>query len=76
MTAYSGQGVNGGAGGIVNVRPFLHSGRLRISRGVLVFRESLREIVGGRPMDYIIAGIACVGLFLYLIYALLRPERF
>jgi len=27
-------------------------------------------------MDYIIAGIASVGLFVYLIYALLRPERF
>ena len=27
-------------------------------------------------MDYIIAGIACLGLFIYLIYALLRPERF
>ena len=27
-------------------------------------------------MDYIIAGIASVGLFIYLIYALLRPERF
>jgi len=27
-------------------------------------------------MDYIIAGIAAVLLFVYLIYALLRPERF
>jgi len=27
-------------------------------------------------MDYIIAGIASVGLFIYLVYALLRPERF
>jgi len=27
-------------------------------------------------MDYIIAGVASLGLFLYLIYALLRPERF
>ncbi|HEY1338666.1 MAG TPA: K(+)-transporting ATPase subunit F [Bryobacteraceae bacterium] len=27
-------------------------------------------------MDYIIAGVASVGLFVYLIYALLRPERF
>jgi len=29
-----------------------------------------------RPMDYVIAGVASAGLFLYLIYALLRPERF
>jgi len=27
-------------------------------------------------MDYIIAGIAAVLLFLYLIYALLKPEKF
>jgi len=27
-------------------------------------------------MDYAIAGLASVGLFFYLIYALLRPERF
>jgi len=27
-------------------------------------------------MDYIIAGLTAVGLFVYLVYALLRPERF
>jgi len=27
-------------------------------------------------MDYIIAGIAALFLFVYLIYALLRPEKF
>jgi K+-transporting ATPase KdpF subunit len=27
-------------------------------------------------MDYVIAGIASLGLFAYLVYALLRPERF
>jgi K+-transporting ATPase KdpF subunit len=27
-------------------------------------------------MDYIIAGIASIGLFVYLVYALLRPEKF
>jgi len=27
-------------------------------------------------MDYLIAGIAALFLFAYLIYALLRPERF
>jgi len=27
-------------------------------------------------MDYIIAGIASIGLFVYLLYALLKPERF
>jgi len=27
-------------------------------------------------MDYIIAGVAAVFLFIYLIYALLKPEKF
>jgi len=27
-------------------------------------------------MDYIIAGIASLGLFIFLIYALLCPEKF
>jgi len=27
-------------------------------------------------MDYVVAGVASVGLFIYLIYALLRPEKF
>jgi len=27
-------------------------------------------------MDYAVAGFLSVGLFLYLLYALLRPERF
>jgi len=27
-------------------------------------------------MDYVIAGVAALFLFVYLVYALLRPERF
>jgi len=27
-------------------------------------------------MDYLIAGVASLAVFLYLVYALLRPERF
>jgi len=27
-------------------------------------------------MDYVIAGVVSLGLFIYLIYALLHPERF
>ncbi|HUJ50601.1 MAG TPA: K(+)-transporting ATPase subunit F [Bryobacteraceae bacterium] len=38
--------------------------------------ESLRQALGEHTMDYIIAGIASVGLFVYLVYALLRPEKF
>jgi K+-transporting ATPase KdpF subunit len=29
-----------------------------------------------RKMDYIIAGIAAIFLFAYLLYALLKPEKF
>jgi K+-transporting ATPase KdpF subunit len=29
-----------------------------------------------KNMDYILAGIIALGLFVYLIYALLRPENF
>jgi K+-transporting ATPase KdpF subunit len=28
------------------------------------------------PIDYALAGIVMVGLLAYLVYALLRPERF
>jgi K+-transporting ATPase KdpF subunit len=30
----------------------------------------------GGAMDFVIAGLAAAGLFAYLLYALLRPERF
>ena len=43
---------------------------------MLVFNEGLREALKGSIMDYIVAGIAAVFLFIYLIYALLKPERF
>ncbi len=32
--------------------------------------------IGDFEMDYLIAGAASLALFVYLIYALLRPERF
>jgi K+-transporting ATPase KdpF subunit len=44
--------------------------------GLLDFRESLRQAVRKNDMDYAIAGLASVALFAYLIYALLKPERF
>jgi K+-transporting ATPase KdpF subunit len=40
-----------------------------------VVRQSLRPSLR-TAMDYVIAGIATVLLFAYLVYALLRPERF
>jgi K+-transporting ATPase KdpF subunit len=49
---------------------------LFVPGGLLVFHQGLREIVGGTSMDYVIAGVVGLALFIYLIYALLRPERF
>jgi len=43
---------------------------------VLGIHESMREVIGDVPMDYLIAGVAAIVLFIYLLYALLRPERF
>ena len=61
-----------------------------ISAGLLGLHEGLRQALidlarttepaalceRRETMDYIIAGIASLGLFIYLIYALLRPEKF
>jgi K+-transporting ATPase KdpF subunit len=49
---------------------------LPVSDRLLGLHEGLRQALGEERMDYIIAGIASVGIFLYLVYALLRPERF
>jgi K+-transporting ATPase KdpF subunit len=49
---------------------------LWILAGLLGLYQGLRQIVRSNVMDYIIAGIASLGLFVYLIYALLRPEKF
>jgi K+-transporting ATPase KdpF subunit len=38
--------------------------------------SSRRAIACEGQMDYVIAGAASALLFVYLIYALLRPERF
>jgi K+-transporting ATPase KdpF subunit len=35
------------------------------------------DLLGGRcGLEYIIAGVVAIGLFIYLVFALLRPERF
>ena len=38
----------------------------------------LRPFIGGLGMvfEYVLAGVASVGLGIYLLYALLRPEQF
>jgi K+-transporting ATPase KdpF subunit len=45
-------------------------------RGLLGADESLRQALGDEIVDYILAGMASILLFGYLLYALLRPERF
>jgi K+-transporting ATPase KdpF subunit len=50
---------------------------LRVFAGLLGLHEGLRQALRENiVMDYIVAGIASLGLFIYLIYALLRPEKF
>jgi K+-transporting ATPase KdpF subunit len=38
--------------------------------------ESLRTALRRIEMEYAIAGVTTIFLFIYLMYALLRPERF
>ena len=68
-SAFQGNGV------ISDARFILRSNRLWISASLLGLHEGLRQALE-ETMDYIIAGIASLGLFIYLIYALLRPEKF
>jgi K+-transporting ATPase KdpF subunit len=49
---------------------------LWIFASLLGLHQGLRQALGEDVMDYIIAGIASLGLFVYLIFALLRPEKF
>ena len=62
-----------------NAGSFLHRGNGRVLRRELVLHESVRQALNGSEdifMDYIIAGVTSVFLFGYLIYALLKPEKF
>lgn len=56
-------------------RSVLRRNRLSLFVCLLGFYEGLRQVVGG-IMDYIIAGFTSLGLLVYLLYALLRPEKF
>ena len=40
------------------------------------YNESLRRSIFLTQMDYFIAAFVSLGLFIYLVYALLRPEKF
>ena len=43
---------------------------------MLGFHQSVRQALEGDAVDYLIAGVVSVALFVYLIYALLKPEKF
>jgi len=53
---------------------------MSVSARLLGLHQGLRQALDAaneeNAMDYIIAGIASLAVFVYLIYALLRPERF
>jgi K+-transporting ATPase KdpF subunit len=59
-----------------NARSFLSRYRLHGPADLLGVCESLRQALRGNTMDYILTGLASAGLFAYLLYALLKPERF
>jgi K+-transporting ATPase KdpF subunit len=59
-----------------NAGPVLWNRRRSVFCADVGFHQGLRPAVRTNDMDYIIAGIVTVFLFAYLIYALLRPERF
>jgi K+-transporting ATPase KdpF subunit len=50
--------------------------RVCVPAFVLGLYAGMRSALRKGFMDYVIAGIASVGLFVYLIYALLKPEKF
>ncbi len=47
-----------------------------IFRGVGALREILRRIEVGKMVESIVSLAVCVGLLIYLVYAMLRPEKF
>ena len=58
------------------------AGRLLYRNRGCVFRPDVGIYEGGGPplgersMEYAIAGVVAAALFVYLMYALLRPEKF
>jgi K+-transporting ATPase KdpF subunit len=54
----------------------LHRNCGRIFRGVYALRARLRETLTGNFMENLILGIISVALCGYLIFAMVRPEKF
>lgn len=57
-----------------SARHYLPRRRAALLRRLLAAHQSLRKVINN--MDYILAGITALFLFCYLIYALLKPEKF
>ena len=56
----------------------LYSGGAPFSNGVCYGKKSRRIVsgAGGGTMDFIIAGLTAAALAVYLVYALLHPDKF
>ncbi len=63
------------AQGMENVRRTLCDTDRRIRRDLHPLRFWVREAVT-MTLDYVLGGFVTVGLLVYLVYALLRPDRF
>ena len=67
-------------GGVVYCKNYvgrdLHRNCGRIFRGVYALRARLRETLTGNFMENLILGIISVALCVYLIMAMIRPEKF
>lgn len=61
---------------VKHARSFLHCSGHSLLCVDVGLHEGRGTLIEGICMEYAIAGITAVLLFIYLMYALLRPERF
>ena len=59
-----------------HVRHRLYRHRGHLLRRLPGLHAGLREVIDPMLFDSILGGVVCVGLLVYLVYALLRPEHF
>ena len=59
-----------------HARRRLYRYRGHLLRRLPSLHAGLREVVAPMLFDSILGGAVCVGLLVYLVYALLRPEHF
>jgi len=61
---------------VKHVGSVLRRNRHRVLRLDVGLYESRRTALRSLEMEYVIAGVTAIFLFVYLLYALLKPERF